>query len=216
MKLLWSPRSPFVRKVDIVLDELGATQSVERVETSVALTAVPAPAVLAINPLGKIPALELEDGSKMYDSPLICEYLDVKFGPKLFPADLDQRIRTLKIQSLCDGLIDILLLWRTELGRKSCANSNITAGYETKVRMGFAALEEAMNPLSQSSFSIAEISAICLIGQLEFRWPKTNWHSAFPNLAERVGRLESRPSVKNNPSPNDPNASVAPFQFLED
>ena len=75
MKLHWSPRSPFVRKVMIVLAETGLTGRVETVRSAVAMAAEPNPAVLADNPLGKIPTLVLGDGTALFDSRLICEYL---------------------------------------------------------------------------------------------------------------------------------------------
>jgi glutathione S-transferase len=86
MKLHWSPRSPYVRKVMIVAHELGLADRLETVRTVVGGT-TPHLALMRENPLGKIPTLVLEDGSVLYDSPVICEFLDTLHdGPKLFPS----------------------------------------------------------------------------------------------------------------------------------
>ena len=87
MKLHWSPRSPFVRKVMIAAHETGLVDRLTCVRTVVAMTA-PNATLLPDNPLSKIPTLVLDDGSTLYDSGVICEYLDTLHdGPKLFPAD---------------------------------------------------------------------------------------------------------------------------------
>ena len=86
MTLHWSPRSPYVRKVMIAAHEMGLADRLRTVRTVVGGTA-PHRELMRINPLGKIPTLELEDGTVLYDSPVICEYLDTLHdGPKLFPA----------------------------------------------------------------------------------------------------------------------------------
>src|SRR3546814_15919853 len=87
MKLHWSPRSPFVRKVMITLHEAGLVERVELVRSVVAFAAAPNPEVLADNPLGKIPALILDDGTALFDSRVICEFLDgLHDRARLFPA----------------------------------------------------------------------------------------------------------------------------------
>ena len=91
MKLHWSPRSPFVRKVMIVAHEVGLVDRLTLVRT-VAATTKPHPELMRDNPLSKIPTLVLDDGTVLYDSPVICEYLDrLHAGPKLFPPERLQR-----------------------------------------------------------------------------------------------------------------------------
>src|SRR6266852_4462104 len=114
MKLHWSPRSPFVRKVLIVAHEFGLTGRIDCVRSAVAFTK-PHAALMEENPLSKIPTLVLDDGTVLYDSPVICEYLDcLHHGPKLLPADPKQRMTALRRQALGDGCLDFLLLWRNE------------------------------------------------------------------------------------------------------
>ncbi|MFC7540089.1 glutathione S-transferase N-terminal domain-containing protein [Siccirubricoccus deserti] len=118
MRLHWSSRSPFVRKVMVVVHERGLVDQIERVPTVVAMTKTDR-ALLPTNPLGKIPTLLLEDGSALYDSSVICEYLDgLGSGPRLFPADGRARITALRRQALGTGAMDMLVLWRGELARE--------------------------------------------------------------------------------------------------
>src|SRR5947209_7321911 len=99
MKLHWSPRSPFVRKVMIVVHELGLADRITCVRT-VAATTRPHLELMAENPLSKIPTLVLDDGTVLYDSPVICEYLDnLHTGRKLVPAELGPRMTALRRQA---------------------------------------------------------------------------------------------------------------------
>ncbi len=113
MKLHWSPRSPYVRKVMIVAHELGLADRIETVRTVVGGT-TPHRELMRENPLGKIPTLVLEDGRIIYDLPVICEYLDTLHdGPKLYPA-WPERLTALRRLALGDGMLDIALPWLGE------------------------------------------------------------------------------------------------------
>src|SRR5438105_4191372 len=108
MKLHWSPRSPFVRKVMIAAHELGLVGKLDCVRTVVATTE-PHALLMRENPLSKIPTLVLDDGTVIYDSAVILEYLDgLHDGPKLIPAAQPERITALRRQSLGDGFLDFL------------------------------------------------------------------------------------------------------------
>lgn len=196
MKLHWSPRSPFVRKVMIVLHESGLTGRVELVRSVVAFAAPPNPAVLADNPLGKIPALVLDDGTALFDSRVICEYLDgLHDGPRLFPAAGPERLRQLRWQALADGLTDILLLWRNERIRRSGPDAVLLAAFETKVRACFATLEAEAAALGTSAFGIGQAAVACALGQMDFRFQGSGWEAAHPALAAWYGMAGKRPSV---------------------
>ena len=116
MILYHTPTSPFVRKVLVAAHELGLT---DRLETRF-LRPVPTkadPALSAANPLSKIPALILEDGSALYDSAVICDYLDtLHAGPRLVPASGPLRFRALRQQALCDGILEAAILVFYERG----------------------------------------------------------------------------------------------------
>ena len=131
MKLHWSPRSPFVRKVMIVAHELGLTDRFDRVRT-VAATTRPHPELMHDNPLSKIPTLVLDDGTVLYDSRVICEYLDgLDGGHTMFPADGAARFVALRRQALGDGALDFLLLLRNERERPQPSPVHVAA-YSTK------------------------------------------------------------------------------------
>ena len=123
MKLLWSSRSPFVRKVMIAAHEVGIA---DRIRTERVLVAANKPNadVMAVNPLNKIPTLVLDDGTALYDSRVICEYLDTLHeGPKLFPADAGARWTALRRQALGDGLMATIVLRLGEQARPREAQS---------------------------------------------------------------------------------------------
>jgi glutathione S-transferase len=196
MKLLWSSRSPFVRKVMIVLREKNLEDAVELQGATVMLTAVPAEDVLALNPLGKIPALIRDDGSVLYDSRVICEYLDlIGEGPGLLPGDAEQRLVSLRRQATGDGLLDILLLWRTEFGRGDAAHPGILLGLEAKVRAVMKSLETEADSMAAAPFCLGQISILCALGHLDFRYGACNWRAAHPRLAQWEAGLRDRPSV---------------------
>lgn len=196
MKLHWSPRSPFVRKVNIVLEELGLTDKVQRIRSVAVFAAPPNPDILADNPLGKIPALITDDGRKLFDSRVICDYLITQAGRNdLLPTDPDTRIKHLRWQALGDGLTDILLLWRTERGRGERADPVILAAFETKTRAALALLEEESTDLAQTAFGLGQISVVCTLGQLDFRYADCGWKTALPGLAAWYAEVTKRPSV---------------------
>lgn len=206
MKLHWSPRSPFVRKVMIVLHETGLTDRVELMRTNVALVAPVPPVLLPDNPLGKIPTLVLDDGTSLFDSRVICEYLDTQHaGAKLFPADPATRFRQLRWQAFGDGLTDILLLWRTERIRAPGTQMQaIMSGWETKVRTSFAQLETDIDTIGRTPFGIGHVALICALGQMDLRFSNTNWRKVHPKLVKWYEEMRKRPSVAATEVRDDP------------
>lgn len=209
MKLHWSPRSPFVRKVMIVLNETGQLDQVDCVRSAVAMVLEPNPSVLADNPLGKIPTLVLEDGTALFDSRVICAYLAERAG-QLQPVTADERFRQLCWEALGDGMTDILLLWRIERMREEKADPVICAAFETKVRATVARLDAGAEQLSKTPLGLGHIAIFCALGQLEFRWPGTGWREAFPRLAAWFASVEVRPSFAATAVVDDALASVPP------
>lgn len=195
MKLHWSPRSPFVRKVMIVLHEKGLTGRVERIRTVAMMTAIPKTDLLRDNPLGKIPALVLDDGTTLFDSRVICEYLDgVGEGGALLPAAFELRIECLRWQALGDGVTDILLLWRVEQGRGHGINQMVSDGFDAKVRAAMARLDAEASILESRPFGLGHISIVCMLAQLDFRFPDCGWRAAYPALAKWSDQSRLRPS----------------------
>jgi len=196
MKLHWSPRSPFVRKVMITLHETDLLRHVELERSVVAANLPPNPAVLKDNPLGKIPALITDDGLAIFDSRVICEYLDAMAGTGLFPTGWQPRLLHLRWQALADGLTDILLLWRNELAREGQVSPALCASFLTKVRTCMDRLDAEAPELAAAPFGIGHIALLAALGQLDFRWPDCDWRAAFPALAQAVEPHFRRPSVR--------------------
>lgn len=194
MKLHWSPRSPFVRKVMIVLHETGLLEKVTLERNVVAMVQPPDPAVLADNPLGKIPVLVTDDGLALYDSRVICEYLDQQAGTDLYPQDPAARFRALRWQALADGLTDILLLWRTELTRDAGPWRAVTDGLDVKVRTTIRQFDREAGELAAAPFGIGHVALAAALGQLDFRWQGSGWRERFTELAGLAVTLEARPS----------------------
>ena len=195
MKLHWSPRSPFVRKVMIAAHETGLVDRLTCVRTVVAMTA-PNAALLSDNPLSKIPTLVLDDGSALYDSAVICEYLDsLHDGPKLFPADAKARWTALRRHALGSGLLDLLILWRDERGRPQPSQPHIDA-YAVKYAAAQDALEKEAPALVVTPFGIGHIAIGCALSYADFRFSHLDWCAEHPRLAAWHQSFSQRPSAR--------------------
>jgi glutathione S-transferase len=195
MKLHWSPRSPFVRKVMIVLHELGLVDRVTCVRTVVATTKPHLP-LMEENPLSKIPTLVLDDGTVLYDSPVICEYLDsLHSGPKLVPTDFKARMIALRRQALGDGFLDFLLLLRNERERKHPSDVHV-ATFTTKREAVLTVLDKDAGALAAAPFSIGHIALGCALSYLDFRFAADDWRTDHPRIARWHREFTARPSVK--------------------
>jgi len=167
MKLYSSPTSPYVRKVRVVAIEKGLSDRIELV----AANPWPDPAaVVAVNPLGKVPALVTDDGLALYDSPVICEYLDslVPAAP-LIPRSGSGRWQVLRCQALCDGVLDaavaIVLERRRPEAERSMLSQNRAAD---AIRRSVAALAGELRPAG-AAFDLGQIAIAVALGYLEFR-----------------------------------------------
>lgn len=196
MKLHWSPRSPFVRKVMIVLHETGLDARVERVR-SVAAMATPNAAIMVDNPLSQIPALVMDNGLPLYDSPVICEYLDtLHTSARFFPAAGDARWLALRRQALGDGMMAILLLWRQE--RMKTAQQQLPewlAAFKVKIDTGLARLQEEAPALARDGFDIGHVTIGCMLSYLDYRFADLDWRAGHPALAAWHATFAARPSA---------------------
>src|SRR5689334_8387811 len=134
MKLYWSPRSPFVRKVMVCAHELGLAGRIEKVYALVSMTRLN-PDVVKANPIGRIPALVTDDGMTIYDSNVVCEYLDTQLGrASLFPQVAPDRWYTLTRLALADGMLETGVLWRSERVKPAPQQSSPTiVAFERKI-----------------------------------------------------------------------------------
>lgn len=194
LKLHWSPKSPYVRKVMICAQELGLLDRLELVR-SVAAMLKPNADIMADNPLSKIPTLVREDGLVLFDSVVICEYLNELAGGSLFPATGDDKWRALRWHAFGDGLLDALILWRNEREREVPLQTLIEA-FELKTRASLRQLDEEAAALAAAPFSIGTLTLACALGYLDYRFDAFGWREQAPRLAAWCARLRERPSIR--------------------
>jgi glutathione S-transferase len=198
MKLFWSPRSPFVRKVMIVLHETGQLADVA-LERQVVAMSKPNDVVLAANPLNKIPTLVLDDGQVLFDSRVICEFLDRRHdGERLFPEDPVACFTALTRQSLGDGLMDLLLIWRNWYQERGLVFDDTQdpyiAAFHRKARTTLDFLDRLAPDLA-GALSIGHVSIGCALGLLDFRWPDLDWRTGRPAITAWYREFSSRPAM---------------------
>ena len=195
MKLLGSLASPYTRKVRVVLAE----KKIECDLSTVDVQPIDNP-VNAHNPLGKIPALLLDDGTALYDSRVIVEFLDaVSPISRLIPDDTRPRAAVRRWEALADGVLDAGLLVRYESLRDKRERSQAWTDKQlARIRRG---LEQMSGELGERAFcqgerySLADIALGCCVGWLDFRRPgDVDWLGAYPVLAQHYRKLMERPA----------------------
>ena len=194
MKLHWSPRSPFVRKVMVCAHELGVADRIETVRTVVAMDK-PNPMLLFDNPLGKIPTMVLDDGTVLYDSLVICEFLDGLAGPKLFPAAGAARWTALTWHALGTGLLDTFILWRNER-EKPAPHAAWLAGFELKAQTALDHMETLVPEMEAAPFGIGQITLGIVPAYVDFRFPDLEWRSGRPKLEAWYRGFAARASMR--------------------
>jgi glutathione S-transferase len=196
MKLYANKASPFARKVRVLVREIGLTGRVEEIETIV--SPIAANETLARdNPLVKIPALVTDSGETLFDSRVICEYLDtLHTGRKFFPASGPQRFTALRRQSLTDGILDAAVLCRyeTAVRPETLRWKDWIEGQKRKVFGGLAVLEADAGAWGDE-FTIGQVGAACVLGYLDFRFADWDWRGGHPQLKGWFERVSARPSV---------------------
>jgi glutathione S-transferase len=205
MLLHWSPRSPFVRKVMIAAHECGLADRIETVRTVVAASQ-PNIELMKENPQSRLPTLRLADGTVVYDSPVICEYFDMLAGGgKLFPRAFPERLVAMRRQSLGDGMLDTLLMWRGEVTRPPAQQSiKHVQAWRLKTNVSVDALEEEADALMASQFSIGHLALGVALGYIDFRFPELNWREGHPKITAWHAAFEARPSAKANTPVDEP------------
>jgi glutathione S-transferase len=198
MKLHWSPRSPFVRKVMVAAHELGLADRIETRRT-VAAMLKPARDLMPDNPLAKIPTLVLEDGTVLYDSAVIVEYLDsLAGGGKLIPREGPARWTELRRHALANGFLDLLILWRNERAKEAPLPELIDA-FRLKTDAVLAALEAEAEAIAAAPLGIAQITVAIAGDYMDFRFPEIGWRPRCPKLSAWQSGLAERPSMRATP-----------------
>jgi glutathione S-transferase len=196
VKLFFNPASPYVRKVLVVAMESGLTDRIEI--APVLLTPVkPDDTLNAENPLGKIPALLTDDGTVLYDSRVICEYVDGLGDRQLFPAAGPARWTALRRQALADGICDAAILVRYEGFIRPAEHQwdNWIAAQKSKFMRAVAALETEAATLGDT-VDIGTLSVAIALAYLDFRNADDNWRAAAPELARWHEQFYQRESLQ--------------------
>ena len=196
MKLFYSSASPYARKCWIVALEAGFGERLVTVPTTVT-PHQPDRAFAQKNPLVKIPVLERDDGSVLYDSAVICEYLDAEARAGLFPPAGEARWQALRRHALADGIMDACLLARYEtLYRPEALRWTAwVEGQYAKIDNGLDAFEHEVDGLGEA-FLIDQIALACALGYLDFRFAARDWRPGRPRLARWFAQRSQRESVR--------------------
>jgi glutathione S-transferase len=195
MKLIGSLTSPYVRKVRIVLAE-------KKIDYRLVLENVWAPetTIHTFNPLGKVPCLVMEDGEAVFDSRVICEYVDT-LSPvgKLIPPSGRERVEVRCWEALADGMLDAAVLIRLEdtLRQPGQRSDAWLARQHHKIDDGLKAMSQGLAGktwCAGNHYSLADIAMGCALGYLDFRMPALNWRETYPNLDRHFQKLSQRVS----------------------
>jgi len=195
MKLYYSTTSPFVRKVNVLAIEVGLDTQIEWVTTD------PWQAednLTAENPLSKIPTLITDNEQIIYDSRVICEYLDsLHDGNKMIPAEGESRWQVLRLQALVDGILEAGILRFLERKRSTEQQSeDFDNMQKNSVERGLNYLENTVSDWG-SNLDLGVLSVACTLGWLDFRFADDNWRAGRSNLTGWYESFSKRPSMIN-------------------
>lgn len=195
MKLYASPSSPYVQKVLVCAHELGLAERIETLPSAAHPVRRDAN-IRKQNPLGQVPTLLADDGTALYDSRVICEYLDHMAGGTLF-GEGAVRWRNLTDAALGDGVLGGALLARYEDVARPAAMrwDDWRASQLEKARDAVARLEAEGSPFADR-VDIGAITFACALSYLDFRFPDVAWRPGAPNVAAWFAKFSTRPSMQ--------------------
>ena len=207
MKLHYSAVSPYVRKVMVVAHELELLDRIEIVRSPVQMI-TPNFALMKDNPIGKVPTLVLADGTALFDSTVICDYLDHLSGtPTLHPTHPDRRWRSMRWHILGVNMADIMLLWfRENLRPPEKRMKELHDIFELKLRASIPFLEQEAPALARTPFCIGQIAIACALDYLDLRFPHIAWRDGNTAISRWFASTISRTSFKLT----DPRLAVVP------
>lgn len=202
MKLFYSPASPFVRKVSVLIAEAGITdiENVLLIGTPTAAN----PELIERNPLGKIPALVREDGPTLYDSRVICQFLDAHYSAGVYP-DEPKLWDMLIIEATADGILDaaVLMMYEVRLRPEDKRLPAWVEGQWAKINRALDVLEDRwidclVGPSSKAGNGrvyMGQIAAACALGYLDFRFTSRDWRKGRGRLSAWFDDFSKRPSM---------------------
>jgi glutathione S-transferase len=195
MRLFHSGNSPYARKVTVLIAEAGIT-GIEIVAAAGSPVA-PNPDVVARNPLGKIPALERPDAPTLYDSRVICQFLDDLAGGGLYPTG-SRRWDTLTVEATADGIMDaaILMVYETRLRPEDKWFAPWVDGQWAKIDRALDGLEQRWTSHLNGRMDMGHIAVGCALGYLDLRHSARQWRNGRPHLAAWEASFLTRPSMQ--------------------
>ncbi|SMX47546.1 glutathione S-transferase [Actibacterium lipolyticum] len=195
MQLFDNPASPFCRKVKVLLHETGQIDDVE-ILFAVGHPTAQAEMPTAHNPLGKIPSLLRDDGPAIYDSRVICRFLNDRVEANLYP---EARIwETLTLEATADGIMEaaLLMIYEARCRPEDMRSAEWVDAQWDKVERALAAIETRWMSHLSGPLDMGQIAVGCALGYLDFRHSARNWATTFPALAEWYTTFAQRPSMQ--------------------
>lgn len=201
MRLYHSPTSPYVRKVMVLLHEAGLLKQVEIIGAT-GTPVDPGSMPLGQNPLGKIPALERDDGPAIYDSRVICRYLDAMADDQFYPPG-PRLWDTLTLEATADGILDaaILMIYEQRVRPEEKRYHAWVEGQWAKVDRALDAVESRWMDHLNGPMDMAQIAMACALGYLDFRHPAREWRKNRSHLAVWEAQFAKRPSMRETQPP---------------
>ncbi len=199
MRLNYSPTSPYVRKVLVFAIETRLDDVIELVPTDPWQEET---TLVDVNPLGKVPTLECDDGMVLFNSPLICEYLDsIHGGRRLTPIATPARWHVLRFQAAADGIFDAAVSAVIEGRRaKNERSEDWVARQRAVVSRTVTWIEQHFREL-EGGLSLGQIAVGCALAYLDFRLPDTGWRDGHPKLAQWYESFAQRDSMQTTEPP---------------
>lgn len=202
LRLHGSATSPYVRKVRVLLEELGQTGAVEMV--AVAGTPLdPGTLPVAHNPLGKIPTLERDDGPALYDSRVICRYLDDRLKGGLYPPQ-PALWSVLTLEATADGMLDaaVAMVYEVRLRDPAQVSAAVLDAHWAKIARTLAAIEDRWMGHLASQVDIGQIALGVALSYLDFRHAARGWRDGVPGLAAWHRDVAMRPAMTSTAPPD--------------
>lgn len=204
MRLFFAASSPYVRKVTVTLHETGQFGGVEIVPVY-GSPLDPQTTPLAKNPLGKLPTLERSDGPALYDSRVICRYLNDRANARLYP-EAPRLWDTLTLEATGDGILDaaLLMVYEKRLRPEQQQSPEMIEGQWSKVTRALDVLNERWMSHLSARFDMGHIAIGCALGYLDFRHEDRDWRHGRDSLAAWYESCAERPAMQATIPQNPP------------
>jgi len=201
MKLIGTQTSPYTRKVRVVLAEKRIEYTFEEDSPRDPNTRVP-----EFNPLGKVPVLVMDDGSTLYDSRVIAEYLDAASPvTRLLPDVTRGRVQVKRWEALADGICDAAGAITAEKRRPARKQESSWVEHQSKkIERGVQTIAEELSERNWcfgDNYSLADVAVGVMLGYLDLRFPEIDWRGTYPNLEKHSEKIFKRPSFRDSVPP---------------